>query len=155
LLLQETPASSRIVVGPPRFDNGRAFWGDVFDPNAKSRVQSVSYLANAESALARNFGPGAECTPPPAGMVSWWAADNHALDIRGGSNGSLQNGATFAPGKVAQAFSFDGVDDYVDVQGSPAIGAINSITVEAWINPQVSIGVAGHIFATRTPQISE
>lgn len=53
------------------------------------------------------------CVAPPAGMVSWWSGDGHANDIQGANHGTLKNGTTFAPGKVAQAFSFDGADDYV------------------------------------------
>src|SRR5262249_55983069 len=55
------------------------------------------------------------CTPPPPGLVSWWPGDGNANDIRGGNNGTLQNGATFATGLVAQAFSFDGTDQFVQV----------------------------------------
>src|SRR3712207_7149562 len=43
---------------------------------------------------------------------------NNAIDIQGGNNGTLQNGASFAPGLVGQAFSFDGVDDYVKTYDS-------------------------------------
>ncbi|MGH9945549.1 MAG: hypothetical protein ACRD9R_24610, partial [Pyrinomonadaceae bacterium] len=51
-----------------------------------------------------------ECLPPPAGMVAWYPGDGNADNLVGVNNGTLQNGATFAPGKVGQAFSFDGVD---------------------------------------------
>jgi hypothetical protein len=33
-------------------------------------------------------------------------------DIIDGNHGTLQNGTTFAPGKVGQAFSFDGLDGH-------------------------------------------
>jgi hypothetical protein len=55
------------------------------------------------------------CLQPPAGLVSWWPGDGNANDIQDGNHGTLQNGVTFAPGMVGQAFSFDGVDDYVDL----------------------------------------
>ena len=45
---------------------------------------------------------------PPAGLVSWWPGDGNANDIVGDNHGTLENGATFATGKVNQAFSFDG-----------------------------------------------
>ena len=53
------------------------------------------------------------CVQPPAGLVSWWPGEGNANDIVGSNHGTLQNGATFAAGMVGQAFSFDGIDDYV------------------------------------------
>lgn len=126
--------SSRLVGVPnPNDHRARAFWRALIDANTTPRGQTIPFTANPDFALAPDFDSVVECTSPPPGMVGWWAGDNNALDIRGDNHGSLQNGATFATGKVAQAFSLDGVDDYVDVQGSSAISAINSITVEAWI----------------------
>ena len=52
---------------------------------------------------------------PLPGLVSWWPGDGHADDVAGGNHGTLLNGATFAPGVVGQAFSFDGVDGYVEI----------------------------------------
>ncbi len=75
------------------------------------------------------------CTPPPADMVSWWKAENNGDDSVGTNHGTLQNGANFAAGKVGQAFSFDGVDDYVLV-GDPIPASLkiqNEITLMAWV----------------------
>ena len=55
------------------------------------------------------------CVAPPSGLVSWWPGDGNANDIADSNHGTLQNGATFAPGKVDQAFSFDGIDDFVSI----------------------------------------
>jgi hypothetical protein len=52
------------------------------------------------------------CVEPPAGLVSWWPGDGNADDIVNGNEGTLQYGATFAPGKVGQGFSFK---DFRDV----------------------------------------
>src|SRR5947208_13470696 len=66
------------------------------------------------------------------------------------------NGASFTPGLVGQAFSFDGVDDFVDVPDTPALHAITTaVTVDAWINPQVPPSGEGWIFARRDPFVSE
>src|SRR5712692_3427355 len=53
------------------------------------------------------------CVEPPAGLVSWWPADGNADDIAGGNDATLMGGATFAPGKVGQAFFLDGIDAFV------------------------------------------
>jgi len=78
----------------------------------------------------------AQCIPPPTGPVSWWPGDGNANDIINGNDGTLQNGATFAPGKVGQAFSFDGVDDFVDIGKPPSLAFDNddAFSIEAWIN---------------------
>ena len=50
------------------------------------------------------------CVDPPEGLISWWPAEGNADDILGDNDGTLVNGATFAPGMVGQAFSFDGTE---------------------------------------------
>jgi hypothetical protein len=76
------------------------------------------------------------CIPPPSGLVSWWDGDGDASDIQDGNDGTLQNGATFAPGFVTsgtgQAFSFDGVDDFVSIDHNNNLN-LASHTIEAWI----------------------
>src|SRR5262249_37723368 len=77
----------------------------------------------------------AQCVTAPSGMVDWWPADNNTFDIVGGHNGTLENGSTFDTGKVAQAFSLDGVDDHVLVPNDPA-AAFNfsgSFSIDAWV----------------------
>ena len=100
-------------------------------------VTSLVFFCLLQTTIPRAAG-AADAVSPPAGLVGWWPGDGFALDISGkGNNGTLQNGATYAPGKVGQAFSFDGVDDYVSVpdssQLSPHIGASGEMTVIAWV----------------------
>lgn len=83
--------------------------------------------------------PEPVCVAPPSGMVSWWPGDGNANDIQDGNDGTLMNGATTASGKVGQAFSFDGVDDFVNVPHAVNLNIQSSFTWDAWINPN-SIG---------------
>jgi CSLREA domain-containing protein len=79
----------------------------------------------------------ATCYAAPSGMAAWYSAENHANDIYGTYNGTPQGGATFAPGKVGQAFSLNGVDGYILVP-DPGNGGLNighDLTIDAWINP--------------------
>jgi hypothetical protein len=74
----------------------------------------------------------------PAGIVSWWRAENDALDSIGANNGTLSNGVTFAAGEVGQAFSFSGaLNQQVKLAGSPSlnVGTGSGLTIEAWIKP--------------------
>ena len=67
--------------------------------------------------------------------MSWWPGDGNADDTVGGNHGTLVNGATFAPGMVGQAFSFDGVDDYVNI-GDIAefeITSTSSMSIVGWV----------------------
>jgi murein DD-endopeptidase MepM/ murein hydrolase activator NlpD len=73
------------------------------------------------------------CLPPPSGMVAWWHGENDANDSIGGNNGSMQNGATFAPGLIGQAFSFNGNFQFVSVPHSDSINPTTAMTVEAWV----------------------
>ncbi len=78
-----------------------------------------------------------------SGLVGYWSfnapdmAGNTAYDRSGqGNNGTLTGGPTRAIGKIGQALSFDGVNDYVDV-GDPASGVLDvqtgDMTISGWI----------------------
>lgn len=77
----------------------------------------------------------AQCVPAPAGMTNWWTGDGNAFDIIGGQHGSLQGGATFDAGKVAQSFSLNGTSAYVMVPNDPsaAFNFAGSLSIDAWI----------------------
>ncbi len=88
---------------------------------------------------------------PLAGMLGRsWPVDGNAHDMIGGNNGTLQNGATFAPGLVGQAFSLNGVNQYILIPPSSSlnVGPTSSITVNAWVLRTVS-GVPQHIVGKR------
>ena len=68
-------------------------------------------------------------------MVSWWPGDGDANDIQDGNNGTLQNGATFAVGKVGDAFLLDGIDDSIDVGNAANLQvSAGEFTADAWIS---------------------
>ncbi len=74
------------------------------------------------------------CLPPPPGLISWWPGDGNANDIKDSNHGTLVNGATFTQGMVGQAFSFDGIDDYVDIGTPSNLNTLSSITLDAWVH---------------------
>ena len=84
------------------------------------------------------------CEQAPSGLVSWWSGDGDASDIAGGNNGTLQNGPTFVAGKVGQAFSFDGVNDYVDI-GDRLDMQTGDFTLEAWVKGDPTMQLWGRI----------
>src|SRR5882762_9245295 len=78
---------------------------------------------------------GAVCTPAPSGLVSWWQGEGNAKDRIGENNGTMENGAGFATGKVGQAFQFDGVNGYVEMANSTSLNPKGSFAIDAWIFP--------------------
>ena len=70
---------------------------------------------------------------PSPGLASWWPGDGNADDIWNDNDGTLGSDATFTPGLVSEAFSFDGDGDYVSIPDSQNLD-VSSISVDAWIN---------------------
>ena len=68
--------------------------------------------------------------------------DSRIYDFTGlGNNGTLglPNNATWnASGKIGGSYSFDGIDDSVDVGSGLSLNITNAITVSAWIYPRSS-----------------
>jgi hypothetical protein len=123
------------VAGPVRFatavgtgdiaivDFNRDGMPDIITSNVES--DSISILLNTAPLP----------TVPQQGLVALWRAENNALDSIGGNHGTLQNGATYAAGRYGQAFSLNGVDDYLEIPNSPSLNPASAITVEAWYQP--------------------
>jgi len=75
------------------------------------------------------------CVPPPDGMVGWWPGDGDGADIAGGNHATLENGAAFGAGFVAEAFSLDGEDDFVNVPHAAELDfGSGDFTVDLWVN---------------------
>jgi len=74
------------------------------------------------------------------GIIAYWPADNSALDVISGLSGSLVNGATFAPGKVNQAFSLNGVSSYVLAAGAEQAVMSGPRTLLAWSSQTPAAG---------------
>src|SRR3972149_3477866 len=74
------------------------------------------------------------CITPPTNLISWWTGDGSTNDIVDGNHGTLQGGASFGAGLVGQAFSFDGVDDFVMVPDNPSLNfGTNDFTFDFWV----------------------
>jgi hypothetical protein len=112
--------------------------------NRYLKMRSLAATVGLLCSLTTFHAWSADCVLPPAGLVAWWPSEGNANDIAGTNNGTLLNGATFASGKVGQAFSFDGTNSYVRVADSPSLHFTNALTIEAWIYP-TSLGVFHNI----------
>jgi hypothetical protein len=81
------------------------------------------------------------CATPPSGLVSWWRAEGSANDGVASNNGTLLNGASFGPGMVGQAFSFNGSNQCVQVPHAASLVASN-YSIEAWVKPLAQVSDA-------------
>jgi hypothetical protein len=93
---------------------------------------SLKLLAALALLVTTNGAVAQTCIAPPAGLLRWYPADGNANDFSGAHNATLQNGATFTLGMVAQAFSLDGVDDFVQAPDDSDL-TTNSLTIDAWV----------------------
>jgi hypothetical protein len=74
------------------------------------------------------------CVEPPPGLVAWWPGDGSADDLAGDVDAALGGGAAFAPGKVGQAFSLDGIAALVDAGNASALHVSGGdFTIETWV----------------------
>ena len=73
---------------------------------------------------------------PTDGLVGWWPFNGNANDESGNGNNGTVNGATLSSDRIGnsnQAYSFDGVDDYIISNGGNQFVNQNQ-TISFWIN---------------------
>jgi len=87
-------------------------------------------IGNSQVSVA--FTGTFSCDPPPPGIVSWWPGNGNALDVVGGNNGTLTNGATYGVGEVGQAFNFNNLGAEVLV-GNATNLQLQNFTIEGWV----------------------
>jgi len=76
------------------------------------------------------------CVSAPSGLVAWYRAENNANDSSGNNNnGTVGGSATFAAGKVGQAFQItSATGGAVTVPDSPSLDFTNAFTIEMWVS---------------------
>jgi glycine rich protein/peptidase M23-like protein/concanavalin A-like lectin/glucanase superfamily protein len=71
------------------------------------------------------------CAIPPFGMTHWWTGDGNANDLVGSARGTFV-GAIFSPGKVGDAFTFNGTN-YVTFDNTVGNFGISDFTIDFWL----------------------
>ncbi len=74
---------------------------------------------------------------PSNGLVGWWPFNGNANDESVNSNDGTVSGALLAADRFGisdKAYSFDGINDYIQIPNSQVLQNINTITISAWVN---------------------
>ncbi len=85
-------------------------------------------------------GPPSAAPSPECGSgirvrpTGWWTGDGTPADSTGGHDAILHGDASFAPGLVGEAFTFDGHGDWAEVPDDPALNVgSGDFTVALWV----------------------
>jgi len=113
--------------------------GDTALEQNETFLVNLSNPVNAVIADGQGIGTifSDDCVAAPLGLADWYKAEGNANDSAGNHHGTLENGATLATGNTGQAFSFDGVNDYVNISSTINLGS--AFTIELWIYPTSSV----------------
>ncbi len=99
-----------------------------------SVVVSNAFGSTNSVTATLTVNPLPPCDPPSSGLMNWWRAEGNAADSVGTNNGTLNGTASFVPGEVGQAFSFDGTSGFVSVPDAPSLDSFtNAMTIELWM----------------------
>ena len=73
---------------------------------------------------------------PTDGLVGYWSFTGNANDESGNGNNGTVYGATLTEdrfGMLNSAYSFDGVDDYINIPHSSSISVSSYVSISAWV----------------------
>jgi hypothetical protein len=96
-----------------------------------ARIRRLAQWAVPGALLALLAVPGAAAA---AQLVHSWKADGDFTDTIAANDGSGIGDTTFAPGRMGQAFAFDGTGDYVSVPDAASHHFAGSFTIDAWVS---------------------
>jgi hypothetical protein len=74
---------------------------------------------------------------PTNGLVGWWPFNGNANDESGNGNNGTVNGATLTAdrfGNAGKAYSFDGVNDFIEILHNNIFNLPDSMSFNFWIN---------------------
>lgn len=100
-----------------------------------SALNSAIYRAQAALPDVKHAPSSSTSVPPPSGLVSWWRAEGN-LDDAADNNPGIVSRVGYAPGKVGQAFDFDGQTSFIEIANNPNLNPTGSFTIECWIYPR-------------------
>lgn len=124
---------TRVNIGLTGVSDGSVAWAD-YDNDGRLDMlltgRTNTFAGAATSQLWRNNTPITTPTPP-AGLVSWWWAENNTLDSQGVNHGTAQDTVNYAPGAIGQGFSLAG-SGYINVANPTLSVYTNAFTIAGW-----------------------
>lgn len=78
---------------------------------------------------------------PQNDLVGWWRAEGNPQDSAGRHDGILPFGMNYAPGKIGQAFDFDGSRRRVSIPDGPDFQLTRALTIAGWVYPRQYGGI--------------
>jgi hypothetical protein len=70
-------------------------------------------------------------------LIAYYTGDGTPDDALGNHNGTLVNGTTYGTGKINQGFSFDGVNDYVNMGNVLDFDGSTPFSFSFWLKPNI------------------
>jgi concanavalin A-like lectin/glucanase superfamily protein len=110
---------------------------DATEPDGDATVPDVIEPDVVDASDGSDADAAADADTLTQGLVSWWRAEGNAADSVGPNTGTIQGGdggVTFVPGKIGQAFSFNGTSGDVLIPTSTTLNLTASYTIAFWIN---------------------
>ncbi len=92
------------------------FWDDFFeeDEGLEGELATLSGVADED-------------------LIGYWSFNNNVLDDIGDNNGENHGASFVEEGRVKGALSFDGVDDYVEINGNNDFNLNSGLSFGAWV----------------------
>src|SRR5665213_2163635 len=79
---------------------------------------------------------------PTSGLIGWWPFTGNANDSSGNGNNGTVNGATLTTdrfGSPNSAYSFNGIDNYINCGNITAMNGLQQLSISAWFNATSNI----------------
>ena len=99
--------------------------------------QSVTLSASTSSSGIQACAATGLPSNLQSGLVGYWPFCGNANDASGNGNNGTVNGATLTADRFGQAnsaYSFDGINDFIQISNSSSLQNISNISAFAWVN---------------------
>ena len=101
------------------------------------KIKSILLTAVATISLATATMAQVPNYLPTNGLVGWWPFNGNANDESGNGNNGIVNGPNLTSdrfGNIGNAYSFDGVNDYIEISNSLVTNSNTSFSIFGWFN---------------------